>query len=345
MVRIVLAASRVELRDRIEKALKTDGQCQIVGTAANGAEAVRLAQELRPDIALIGLRLQKLDGLDTTREIMVEVPTPIVMVADPWDADTEKLPMHALAAGALAVIPAPDDSENDSAGKFLSTVKAMSQVKVVRRWRDRPEPAARSQNGMRRASATAGAVAIAASTGGPGAIQAILSELPADFAAPILVVQHISGGFIEGVAAWLDASVQLRVKMASNGERLRPGTVYLAPDGHHLGVSNRSRILVTDADPVKGFRPSASFLFGSVAAAFGNQAVGVILTGMGDDGTEGLRTLHDAGGTVLAQDEKSSIVFGMPKAAIDAGVADAVLPLPTIAREIVALATGTKTGT
>src|ERR687897_2255684 len=153
MVRIVLAASRVELRDRIEKAVKTDGQFRIVGIAGNGAEAVRLARELRPDIAVIGLRLQKLDGLDTTREIMVEVPTPIVMVADPSDVDTEKLPMHALAAGALAVIPAPDDSEIDSAGKFLSTVKAMSQVKVVRRWRDRPEAAARSQSGMRGMSA------------------------------------------------------------------------------------------------------------------------------------------------------------------------------------------------
>jgi two-component system chemotaxis response regulator CheB len=340
MVRIVLATNRIELQESIEKAVNTDGQFQIVGFAGNGIDAVQLTREFRPDIVVIGLRLQKLDGVETTREIMIEAPTPIVMVADRSDGPAGKHSVLALEAGALAVIPAPYGKDVDSARKFLSTLKAMSQVKVVRRWRGRSGSQVHPRRGGNRGIVPPRVVAIAASTGGPAAIQSILKDLPGDFPVPILAIQHIASGFVDGVAEWLDASVSLTVKMAKNNDILKPGRVYLAPDGHQLGVANKSRVLVADAPPVKGFRPSATYLFDSVARVFGNEALGIILTGMGDDGVEGLRLLHKAGGGVIAQDESSSIVFGMPKAAIEAGVADRILPLAGIAREIIKLVKG-----
>jgi two-component system chemotaxis response regulator CheB len=181
-------------------------------------------------------------------------------------------------------------------------------------------------------------VAVAASTGGPAALQQILSELPADFCLPILVVQHIGSGFVDGLVEWLNSVCSLHVKRATDGELLSPHTVYVAPDDKHLGVSGRSRIVLSQAGQIDGFRPSATFLFESVARAFGASAVHVILTGMGRDGVAGLQVARQCQGTILAQDQASSVVFGMPGAAIDAGLADCVLPLPSIADQLITLA-------
>jgi two-component system chemotaxis response regulator CheB len=183
-------------------------------------------------------------------------------------------------------------------------------------------------------------VAIAASTGGPTALQGLLANLSGGFVLPILVVQHITPGFTPGLAAWLNSLSPLRVKVAEHGEHLAPHTVYLAPDERHLGVSNWGAVTLVEAPPISGFRPSGTFLFESVARAFGASALAVILTGMGTDGVEGLRALRQAGGRIIAQDEKTSVVFGMPGAAIVAGLADAVLPLGAIAAHLAALAGG-----
>src|SRR5581483_243287 len=179
-------------------------------------------------------------------------------------------------------------------------------------------------------------VAIAASTGGPAALQQLLAGLPGDFPAPILVVQHIASGFVEGLASWLNSNCSLRVKLALQGEPLSPGTVYVAPDGSHLGVGDRARILLSAAPPIGGFRPSASHLFESVAKAFGPASLHVILTGMGQDGLAGLKAARASGARIFAQDEASSVVFGMPGAAVAAGLADEVLPLPSVAGQILA---------
>lgn len=164
----------------------------------------------------------------------------------------------------------------------------------------------------------------------------MLSELPADFSAPILVVQHISGGFVDGLVTWLNSVCSLKVKLAVDGEPLQPHMVYIAPDDRHLGVSGRSRILLSNAAPIGGFRPSATFLFDSVAKAFGAASAHVILTGMGQDGLPGLREAHAAGARVVAQDEATSVVFGMPGAAVEAGIADRIVPLSAVAAELLA---------
>jgi two-component system chemotaxis response regulator CheB len=345
MVRILLATSKLDFQELVERAIRADPATKLVGVARSGAAAIAMARDLSPDIVIMELQLG--DSAETVREIMILAPAPIVMVSREDREELGAVCARALEAGALAVIPAPIDGRLEEAAmdKFLSTIKAMTQVKVVRQWRRKAEL-------NRRTDSTAPAVrntpisivGIAASTGGPAAIRSILMKVSASFPAPILIVQHMSSGYIEGVAASLDATVPLNVKVATNGERLRPGTVYLAPDCYQLGVSGRSRIRVTDDAPVGGFKPSGSYLFGSIARAFKDESLAVVLTGMGDDGTKGLRSLRKAGGKAIAQDEKSSIVFGMPKAAIGAGLVDFVLPLQSIAEKIVAMAEGGMNG-
>ncbi|OHV79780.1 chemotaxis protein CheB [Ensifer sp. LCM 4579] len=347
MVRILLATWRLDLQELVENAICADGAAVLVGVARSNAEVVRLARELSPDIVTMELRLGGQDSDAAVREIMIAAPAPILMVTRENGAALGAVSARALEAGALAVIPAPPAFEGRleraAAENFLATIRAMAQVKVVRQW-PRKEAAGRSDTGNGDCDLPVGIVGIAASTGGPAAIRSILMRLPAAFPAPILIVQHMSNGFIDGVAASLDANVPLKVKIAADGERLRPGTAYLAPDGFQLGVSSQSRIRVSEDAPVDGFKPSGSYLFASIARAFRAQSLAVVLTGMGSDGTGGLRALRRAGGRVIAQDETSSVVFGMPKSAIGAGVVDFILPLEAIGEKIVALAQGEANG-
>jgi two-component system chemotaxis response regulator CheB len=238
--------------------------------------------------------------------------------------------------GALAVHAKPGNpltpAFEEEARELVRQVKAMSQVKVVRHYERTPDPppATPALAAAALHDVPAEVVAIAASTGGPGAIHRILTTLPAEFPLPILVVQHISRGFIPGFASWLDKASPLRVKPAEAGEALRPGTVYVAVDDHHLCVTPSRMIHLSTAEAVGGFRPSGTVLFQSVAAVFGSRAVGVILTGMGRDGVDGLRAVRRAGGRTVAESEATAVVYGMPAAAVQAGLADFILPLDQV---------------
>lgn len=342
MIRVLVAEDSPTSRALLVEILRADPEVEIAGEAANGVEAVEMTKRLRPSVVTMDIRMPKMDGFQATRQIMIETPTPIVIVSGSLDVREVEVSMHALKAGALTLVPKPQGPEapefEEQARRFRDTVKAMSQVKVVRRWpeRPRPEPLPSPQVNT---GARARVIAVGASTGGPAALARVLSELPGDFPVPLLIVQHIARGFMPGFAAWLNSSSALRVKLAQEGEPLLPRTVYLAPDDKHLGVTpDRSAIVVSGAAPIGGFRPSASFLFESVARAFGAAGVSVILTGMGQDGIEGLRAVRAAGGRVLAQDEETSVVFGMPGAAVAAGLADLTLPLGAIALRLRELA-------
>ncbi len=337
MIRVLISDDSPTARTLIAQILSSDPEIQIIGEARDGLEAVKMTESLRPDLVTMDIRMPKMDGFQATKEIMTIAPTPIVIVSASRHTRDIQTTMQALQAGALTVLDKPigPDSPHfaERAQQLVSTVKAMSQVKVVRHHRVAPRIEARPRP-VRTGTRRARIVAIATSTGGPAALQSVLSELPTDFSVPILVVQHISHGFTLGLAAWLKTVCPLRVKVAEEGEHLAPGTVYIGPEDQHLGVTSRSTIALSTAPPIGGFRPSGTYLFESVAKHFGGSMVAVILTGMGEDGVLGLRAVREAGGQVIAQDEQSSIVFGMPGAAVKAGLVDDVLPLSEIASRL-----------
>ncbi len=349
MIRIVVAESSLRDRDGLVATLRDDPGMAVIGEATRSNEVLPLVRRLRPDILVMGGDLPTAGGFETTKEIMSEQPTPVVIVSDEGDPRQIEQSILALRAGALAVVPRLAGlmpAERESAGRRLvSTVRAMAGVKVVRHWLGQGTPSPlRPAAPLVIAKPPARIVAIAASTGGPAALQVLLSSLPANFPAPILVVQHIGKGFVDGLVSWLNTVSSLKVRVAIGGEPILPHTVYVAPDDAHLGVIDRGHIGLSRAEPIGGFRPSATHLFEQVARVFGPSATHVILTGMGQDGVAGLRVAAETGGRVIAQDEASSVVFGMPGAAVAAGVADSVLPLSAIGGELVQITQNAREG-
>lgn len=343
MIRVLVAEDSITVRELLVAILQSDPEVRVVGQAKNGLEAVELARRLRPDLVTMDVHMPLMDGLEATKQIMVHAPTPIVIVSSSSSGKDVELAMSALRAGALMVVTKPDNPGspefNGRQAQFVATVKAMADVKVVRRW-DRAAKATK-RPAPRAAPGTwppVHLVAIAASTGGPAVLHRILAALPRTFPLPILVVQHIAPGFVGGLAEWLNASCDLRVKLAEAGEAAQGRTVYLAPDERHLGLSSDGRIELSSQDPVGGFRPSATFLFESLARARRGTVVAVILTGMGNDGAAGLRSLKQAGAVVLAQEEASCVVPSMPREAAATGTVDEVLTPDEIAARLAELA-------
>jgi two-component system, chemotaxis family, protein-glutamate methylesterase/glutaminase len=321
--------------------LDGDPELQVVGEARDGREAMRMAEQLRPDVITMDIHMPDMDGFETTRRIMESSPRPIVIVSADYDPQDVARSFHALEAGALTVLPKPHgagtETFSDRAAELIEVVKLMAGVNVFRR-HARPGRKggmlypAPSLNG----APPAEIVAIGASTGGPAALATLLQGLPPDLGVPVLIAQHLARGFDSGLAEWLDTVTDLDVRLAMAGEPLHAGTVLVAPHGSHLGVTRSGRATLSFSEPLGGHRPSVSYLFSSVARAYGASALGVILTGMGEDGVAGLIELKGAGGRVLGQDRASCVVYGMPRAALRAGVVDQELPPATLAAAIAA---------
>ena len=347
MIRVLVAALSQTERDALARVLRSDAGIEVVGSAGDGAETVRLTRQLKPHVVAMGVlengveSAEEVDGLEATRRIMANTPTPIVVALPPTHADREQRVAALLAAGAVAALTRTEPGERE----LLDTIKAMAHVKVVgqrlRRSSSRPSKAPLEQG--------VGVIAIAASTGGPHALSRVLKPLPRDLPVPVVIVQHLSAGFVRGFAHWLKELCALDVRLVDRTLRLRPGVAYLAPDGAHLRVARSTlsypsargelpySLVLSDGPVHEGFRPSASVLFESVAEAFGPRALAVILTGMGRDGFSGLQRVHAAGGCILAQDRHTSVVFGMPSMAVEGGLADHVLPVDQIAPRILDL--------
>jgi two-component system chemotaxis response regulator CheB len=341
-IRVLVVDDSPTSRQVLVAILRADREIEVVGQAADGLEAVEMVKRLRPDIVTMDVQMPKLDGFAATKRIMVEAPTPILITTS-VDPHVLSVSLEAVRMGALAVHAKPGaptaPAFAEEARELVRQVKAMSYVKVVRHYEPSPAQAPSTQTPAVVAlhEIPAEVVAIAASTGGPGAIHSILTTLPADYPVPILVVQHLSHGFIPGFAGWLDKASRLKVKPAQEDEALRPGTVYVAVDDHHLCVTPSRKIHLSTAEAVGGFRPSGTVLFESVATAFGSRAVAVILTGMGRDGVDGLRAIRRAGGRTVAESETTAVVYGMPAAAVGAGLADFILPLDQVCAALAGL--------
>ncbi|WP_447973622.1 chemotaxis-specific protein-glutamate methyltransferase CheB [Nitrospira sp. Kam-Ns4a] len=330
MVRVLVAEDSAVTREYLVRLLSEDPALHVVGTVRNGQDAVAEAERLRPDVILMDIHMPVMNGYEATRRIMERVPTPIIMISTSLARSEVAMALEALKAGAVTVLdkpPGPDHPDRAKAARQIQeTIRLMAEVKVVRRWPHRERAAPGPPAAPARVSIRI--VAIGASTGGPTVLAEILSALPADFPVPILAVQHIAPGFAPGLAEWVGRETVLPVKLAESGEPARPGTVYLAPHGSQMGIGPDGRIRLTRHErpaAENGFCPSVSYLFYAVARSFGRTALGILLTGMGQDGAAGLLALRQAGGVTIAQDEASSVIFGMPGEAVRLGAAQYVL--------------------
>jgi two-component system chemotaxis response regulator CheB len=346
VIRVLLAEDSAVVREYLIALLQEDPDLRLVGIARDGQEAVEQAIRLRPDLILMDVHMPRLNGLEATREIMARVPIPIVLISSSLSREEATLGFEAIKAGALTVIDKPPGLDHplqpERAESLLRTVKVMAEVKVVRRWA-RHAPARRWAESLSSVSTPAPGrrvrlVAIGASTGGPAVLAEILGALPADLLAPVLVVQHIAPGFAAGLAEWLAQGARLAVRLAASLDPLVPGTVHIAPEGTQVAVTSDGRIRLLPDGGEDGFRPSVSHLFHSIARAYGADALGVLLTGMGRDGADGLLQMRRAGAVTIAQDEETSVVFGMPRKAIRLEAAQYVLAPRQIAEAIAAIA-------
>lgn len=346
MIRVLIVDDSGVVRQSLRFILESDKALTVVGEAKNGEEAVTMTRRLNPDVITMDLHMPRMGGLDAVQRIMVENPVPIVVVTSVDLGNETELSREAMRRGALSVVARPtqlDDRARERFGRrLIRKVKLMSDVKVVHRSHTvvqrAPEQRSPDPAPVPRLTTTEiRIVAIGASTGGPAALHQVIASLPGDFPVPILVVQHISFGFVDGLASWLDKDCALRVKVAEASDRIEPGVVYVAPDGLHLGVSSYGRIQLSSKDLVDGHRPSATFLFEAVAQSYGPAAVAAILTGMGRDGAAGMKALHDRGAVTIAQDEESCVVFGMPKEAIALRAIDREVSLDQIAPTIASI--------
>ena len=324
------------VREFMSRILGSDPEICVVGTARDGTEAIEMVNLKHPDILTMDVNMPGMDGFEATRKIMETRPTPIVLVSgmvDPREVDTVFKTMEAGALAILARPMGPDRPAPDAdAEQLIRTVKAMAEVKVVRRrpWAARPQRHLFPIATLPRPSAPVEAVAIGTSTGGPTALKTVLSGLPRLFSAPILIVQHMTEGFIDGFVDWLAHETGMDVRLGRNGDRIRPGVAYVAIGGAHMLLREDGRLSMEPGGLVNGARPSISRLFDSVTQAYGSRALGVLLTGMGRDGAEELKCMKEAGSVTIAQDRESSIVYGMPGEAIRLGAATYVLPLDDI---------------
>ena len=337
MVRVLIADDSLLIRTVLRDLLAADPRIEIVGEAGDGRAAVDLTAQLRPDLVIMDVMMPVMDGLEAVTEIMASTPVPILMLSAATDPNDSRGAFAAIRLGALDVMAKPAGATTAAfaqlSDQLIAKVRSLSRIKVIHHFRPKrtaqiPVSAAPAQlpSGTRRI------LAIGASTGGPKAVLQLLKELPADLPAAGLIVQHIADGFAAGFAEWLDREVPLTVALAQENDTLQPGRLLVAPNGTHLTVTTGGRVALRDTAPLHNCRPAADALFHSLAdAGLGREAVGVILTGMGTDGSTGLKAMHGQGAYTLAQDEQSSAVFGMPKAAIDAGGVDQVLPLAAMA--------------
>jgi two-component system chemotaxis response regulator CheB len=344
VIKVLVVEDSPVVREFLVHILGSDPAILVIGTASNGEESLVAVKRQKPDVITMDIHMPKVDGFEATRRIMETHPTPIVIVSGSSSTQEVATTFRAMEAGALAVVPRPQGighpEYETTAQELVQTVKLMAEVKVVRRWpRPAPKPTVLPavQVEVKRAAAEIQVVAVGASTGGPVALQTILSGLPKDFPVPVLIVQHMTPGFVRGFTEWLSQSCGFPVHVAAHGDPLLPGHAYVAPDAVQMGVGKEPRIVLSQEVSENGLRPSVSHLFRSVAAVFGRSAVGVLLTGMGRDGAEELKLMKDRGALTIAQDQESAVVHGMPGEAIKLDAATYVLPPERIAAALVSL--------
>ena len=328
--RVLVVDDSLTVRRQLCAIVEATPELELVGEAEDGKRAIELTLSKRPDVISMDMIMPVMTGVATTEYIMAHCPTPILIVSASTNRGELFKTYDALAAGAVDVLEKPrgDEAPGRWEASYVSTLKMVARIRVITHLRARLRPPRLTQP-LARTSNAHELLAIGASTGGPGAIVEVLRTLPAPLPVPLLFVLHINEPFGSAFADWLDRQTHLRVALATDGEVMTAGRVIMAPPDKHMIVEGH-RVRLTDGPERHSCRPSIDVLFESVARTQGATALGVLLTGMGRDGAKGLRDMRDAGGFTIAQDEASSVVFGMPREAIALGAAERVLALPDI---------------
>ncbi len=338
-VRVLIVEDSPIIAAALAAVLERDAEIELVGMAPDGKKAVETVAAVAPSVVVMDVHMPVMGGLEAIERIMAQTPVPILV----WTADpmSDALSFEALKRGALELVRKPTALHSSSAEtrELVAKIKMLASIPVMRR----PAPSPRTgvtgafqilppRPELRRA------VGIVASTGGPGALAELLSRLPVGFGAPIVIVQHLAAGFAAGLAAWLGKQAAVEVRVAEAGAALVPGVAFLAPDGTHLTLSSAGRVLLSEPGPRRPSSPehvpSGDVMLASLARAYGKSAIGVVMSGMGEDGAVGLGDVQREGGTTMVQNEASSVIFGMPRAALERGAATRSFTPAEIAREL-----------
>jgi two-component system chemotaxis response regulator CheB len=341
-VRVLVVDDSALMRKLIPQILAQDSEIEVVGTAMDGAFGLKKIEDLKPDVVTLDLEMPRMDGMEMLRQITRRSGVPVIIVSA-LSTEGAQATFKALALGAFDFVAKPRDAASSHMDEIALDLIAKIKAAAKSKARDTlvstlPEYARPSKPSSRPRREPVKVIAIGVSTGGPNALQYFLAKLPGDFPGSIVVVQHMPEGFTSMFAKRLDESCALDVKEAQSGDLLIAGRVLICPGDRHIKVKRMplgGTAVLSDEPRVNGHRPSVDILFRSVAAEFGNRAVGVLMTGMGEDGAAGLGLIKRAGGVTIAQSEESCVVFGMPKAAIERGYAMRIVPLDTLAGTLV----------
>lgn len=318
---------------------------EVVGIAKDGEMGVELTKSLKPDLVIMDIFMPQMDGVEATKVIMQQCPTPIIVVSSPSNAKESNYVFEALEAGALTLIKKPIGFLEDGFGEvqrlLVQSVRALSSVHVVKR-KAATIPSSITELTVDKSMLKAKIVALGCSTGGPEALHNILSQLPGHFPIPIVITQHITKGFLPGLVKWLQSSSALSIHIAEDQQDLLPGSVYFAADEAHLLIqkNNFPKAVLDMSDPLDHFKPSINKMFNSIATSYPGKAIGGILTGMGKDGVQGLLKMRQTGCVTFAQSEATSVIYGMPAAAIDLQATDCSIDLNKISKFLTTLLEG-----
>ncbi len=334
MVKVLIVEDSRVVSQYLEYIFSQDPGIKVIGNVRNGKEAVAFIKNQKPDVVSMDIEMPVMNGLEATRILMSSTPLPILIVTASRNSNEVAISMEALAAGALAVVQKPagigHPAQEKIAHDLVRMIKLMAEVKVVsRRFKKLPPPKQTHIKQFVRipdeAIAKTKLVAIGVSSGGPQTLKIVFNNITENFPIPIVVVQHIAEGFINGLVNWLNSQVAIHFQVAENGMKLKPGNVYFAPDNYQMGVTAGGSIALAECNGEKVLCPSIAHLFTSVAKTYKASSLGIILTGMGSDGAKELKLMRDAGAITIAQDKKSSLIHGMPGVAVKYGSAEYVM--------------------
>lgn len=327
-IKILVVDDSAVIRDFLSLIFNSEDDLLVVGTAKNGQEAVQMIAARKPDIVTMDIQMPVMNGFEATRIIMENNPVPIIVVTSSFSSEDVENTFKAMDSGAVAVIEKPVGNNhpdfNKSKTELLKIVRMMAEIKVVKRknrYRINPPPLnllnlSEGIKNIDEKNPNYKLVAIGVSTGGPQILNTILSQIPANFSLPVVIVQHISDGFLEGMVEWLNKTSALKIEIAKNGEAIQKGRAYFCPTGHNIGINQNMVVELTTDVSNYSIVPSVSYMFRSVSENFENQAIGILLTGMGRDGAEELALMKECGALTIVQNQESCIVFGMPAEAI-----------------------------